>query len=264
MVRLDHDISEEIYKISVPKMLFLTQGDSGLIPRICEGLFSRIADVTRKGDASFRTEVSYLEIYNERVRDLLRRKSSKTFNLRVREHPKEGPYVEDLSKHLVQNYSDVEELMDAGNINRTTAATGMNDVSSRSHAIFTINFTQAKFDAEMPCETVSKIHLVDLAGSERADATGATGVRLKEGGNINKSLVTLGNVISALADLSQDAANHLAKKKQVFVPYRDSVLTWLLKDSLGGNAKTIMIAIPPTHYTGSLVAPKLFDGSNNV
>ncbi|XP_078505703.1 kinesin-like protein KIF16B isoform X1 [Lissotriton helveticus] len=217
-------------------------GDSGLIPRICEGLFSRIAETTRWGDASFRTEVSYLEIYNERVRDLLRRKSSKTFNLRVREHPKEGPYVEDLSKHLVQNYGDVEELMDAGNINRTTAATGMNDVSSRSHAIFTINFTQAKFDAEMPCETVSKIHLVDLAGSERADATGATGVRLKEGGNINKSLVTLGNVISALADLSLDAGNTLARKKQVFVPYRDSVLTWLLKDSLGGNSKTIMIA----------------------
>ncbi|XP_030052209.1 LOW QUALITY PROTEIN: kinesin-like protein KIF16B [Microcaecilia unicolor] len=217
-------------------------GDAGLIPRICEGLFSRISEVTRKGDASFRTEVSYLEIYNERVRDLLRRKSSKTFNLRVREHPKEGPYVEDLSNHLVQNYGDVEELMDAGNINRTTAATGMNDVSSRSHAIFTVNFTQAKFDAEMPCETVSKIHLVDLAGSERADASGATGVRLKEGGNINKSLVTLGNVISALADLCQDATNLLAKKKQVFVPYRDSVLTWLLKDSLGGNSKTIMIA----------------------
>ncbi|XP_062954639.1 kinesin-like protein KIF16B isoform X3 [Cynocephalus volans] len=216
--------------------------DSGLIPRICEGLFSRINETTRWDEASFRTEVSYLEIYNERVRDLLRRKSSKTFNLRVREHPKEGPYVEDLSKHLVQNYGDVEELMEAGNINRTTAATGMNDVSSRSHAIFTIKFTQAKFDSEMPCETVSKIHLVDLAGSERADATGATGVRLKEGGNINKSLVTLGNVISALADLSQDAANPLVKKKQVFVPYRDSVLTWLLKDSLGGNSKTIMIA----------------------
>ncbi|XP_023575921.1 kinesin-like protein KIF16B isoform X2 [Octodon degus] len=217
-------------------------GDLGLIPRICEGLFSRINETTRWDAASFRTEVSYLEIYNEHVRDLLRRKSSKTFNLRVREHPKEGPYVEDLSKHLVQNYGDVEELMDAGNINRTTAATGMNDVSSRSHAIFTIKFTQAKFDSEMPCETVSKIHLVDLAGSERADATGATGVRLKEGGNINKSLVTLGNVISALADLSQDATNPLVKKKQVFVPYRDSVLTWLLKDSLGGNSKTIMIA----------------------
>ncbi|NWU89293.1 KI16B protein, partial [Upupa epops] len=217
-------------------------GDAGLIPRICEGLFSKISEKTKRNEASFRTEVSYLEIYNERVRDLLRRKSSKTNNLRIREHPKEGPYVEDLSKHLVQNYTDVEELMDAGNINRTTAATGMNDVSSRSHAIFTINFTQAKFDSEMPCETVSKIHLVDLAGSERADATGATGVRLKEGGNINKSLVTLGNVISALADLSQDATNSLSKKKQVFVPYRDSVLTWLLKDSLGGNSKTIMIA----------------------
>ncbi|NXN49573.1 KI16B protein, partial [Rynchops niger] len=217
-------------------------GDAGLIPRICEGLFSKISEKTKRKEASFRTEVSYLEIYNERVRDLLRRKSSKTTNLRIREHPKEGPYVEDLSKHLVQNYADVEELMDAGNINRTTAATGMNDVSSRSHAIFTINFTQAKFDSEMPCETVSKIHLVDLAGSERADATGATGVRLKEGGNINKSLVTLGNVISALADLSQDATNPLSKKKQVFVPYRDSVLTWLLKDSLGGNSKTIMIA----------------------
>ncbi|XP_072907361.1 kinesin-like protein KIF16B isoform X2 [Hemitrygon akajei] len=216
--------------------------DVGLIPRICQGLYDRIAQKSNWDEASFRTEVSYLEIYNERVRDLLRRKSTKTYNLRVREHPKEGPYVEDLSKHLVQNYSDVEELMEAGNINRTTAATGMNDVSSRSHAIFTINFTQAKFDAEMPCETISKIHLVDLAGSERADATGATGVRLKEGGNINKSLVTLGNVISALADLSQDGVNSQTKKKQVFVPYRDSVLTWLLKDSLGGNSKTIMIA----------------------
>lgn len=216
--------------------------DVGLIPRICQGLYDRIAGKSNWNEASFRTEVSYLEIYNERVRDLLRRKSTKNYNLRVREHPKEGPYVEDLSKHLVQNYSDVEELMEAGNVNRTTAATEMNDVSSRSHAIFTINFTQAKFDAEMPCETISKIHLVDLAGSERADATGATGVRLKEGGNINKSLVTLGNVISALADLSQDGTNYQTKKKQVFVPYRDSVLTWLLKDSLGGNSKTIMIA----------------------
>ncbi|KAM9314469.1 kinesin-like protein KIF16B isoform 2-T2 [Pholidichthys leucotaenia] len=219
-----------------------TPGEAGLIPRICEGLFGRISEATRWDEASFRTEVSYLEIYNERVRDLLRRKSTQTFNLRVREHPKDGPYVEDLSKHLVQNYSDVEELMEAGNMNRTTASTGMNDVSSRSHAIFTINFTQAKFDAEMPSETVSKIHLVDLAGNERADATGATGVRLKEGGNINKSLVTLGNVISALADMSQDGENLAAKKKTVFVPYRDSVLTWLLKDSLGGNSKTIMIA----------------------
>ncbi|XP_056442682.1 kinesin-like protein KIF16B [Gadus chalcogrammus] len=217
-------------------------GDVGLIPRICEGLFSRIAGTTRRDAASFRTEVSYLEIYNECVRDLLRRKTNDTFNLRVREHPKDGPYVEDLSKHLVQNYRDVEELMEAGNIKRTTASTGMNETSSRSHAIFTINFTQARFAAELPSETVSQIHLVDLAGSERADATGATGVRLKEGGNINKSLVTLGNVISALADQSQDTVNTNLKKRSLFVPYRDSVLTWLLKDSLGGNSKTIMIA----------------------
>ncbi|XP_028297906.1 kinesin-like protein KIF16B isoform X2 [Gouania willdenowi] len=211
-------------------------GDVGLIPRICEALFSRVSEATRLDEASFRTEVSYLEIYTERVRDLLRRKSSQTDNLRIREHPKDGPYVEGLSKHLVQNFGDVEELMEAGNIHRTTASTGMNDVSSRSHAIFTIKFTQAKFDAEMPIETLSKIHLVDLAGSERADATGATGLRLKEGGNINKSLVTLGNVISALD------GDDGTQRRRGFVPYRDSVLTWLLRDSLGGNSKTIMIA----------------------
>ncbi|XP_061129229.1 kinesin-like protein KIF16B [Syngnathus typhle] len=216
-------------------------GDAGLTPRICQGLFGRVDDAARRDEASFRTEVSYLEIYNERVRDLLRKRSAQTCNLRVREHPKDGPYVQDLSKHLVQNYSDVEELMEAGNTKRTTASTGMNDTSSRSHAIFTVNFTQAKFDAEMPSETLSKIHLVDLAGSERADATGAAGVRLKEGANINKSLVTLGNVISALADLCADADGS-QKRKSLFVPYRDSVLTWLLKDSLGGNSKTIMIA----------------------
>lgn len=117
-----------------------TPGEAGLIPRICEGLFSRIH--SGWDQASYRTEVSYLEIYNERVRDLLRRKSSQTYNLRVREHPKEGPYVEELSRHLVQTYSDVEDLMEGGNMNRTTAATGMNETSSRSHAIFTLSFTQ--------------------------------------------------------------------------------------------------------------------------
>ncbi|XP_039994875.1 uncharacterized protein kif16bb isoform X2 [Xiphias gladius] len=134
----------------------------------------------------------------------------------------------------------MEDLIIFGNANRTTASTGMNDFSSRSHAILTISFTQAWFDAEMPRETLSKIHLVDLAGSERADATRTTGTRLKEGANINKSLVTLGSVISALADLSVGVQS--TKKKQIFIPYRDSVLTWLLKDSLGGNSMTTMIA----------------------
>ncbi|XP_038074690.1 kinesin-like protein KIF16B isoform X2 [Patiria miniata] len=216
----------------------------GLIPRICEGLFSRIKKDDDYG-VSFRTEVSYLEIYCERVRDLLR--PSPQYTLRVREHPRDGPYVQDLSKHLVSDYQDVQALMDKGNIHRTTASTMMNDTSSRSHAIFTITFTQAKFLDDMPSETISKINLVDLAGSERADATGATGDRLKEGANINKSLVTLGNVISALADMSSmvghspmSTANR--RKSNVFIPYRDSVLTWLLKDSLGGNSKTIMVA----------------------
>ncbi|XP_071250058.1 uncharacterized protein [Salvelinus alpinus] len=217
-------------------------GDIGLIPRICEGLFCQISEESQGDGASFRTEVSYLEIYNERVQDLLTTKKSPEngSGLKVREHPKDGPYVEDLSKHLVQNYRDIEKLLHAGKAKRTTSSTGMNDVSSRSHAIFTINFTQARFDAELPCEMVSKIHLVDLAGSERADATCATGARLKEGANINKSLVTLGIVISALGD---GGGSHKGKrKKQHFIPYRDSVLTWLLKDSLGGNSKTIMIA----------------------
>nr|XP_023864301.1 uncharacterized protein LOC111978455 isoform X4 [Salvelinus alpinus] len=218
-------------------------GDIGLIPRICEGLFCQISEESQGDGASFRTEVSYLEIYNERVQDLLTTKKSPEngSGLKVREHPKDGPYVEDLSKHLVQNYRDIEKLLHAGKAKRTTSSTGMNDVSSRSHAIFTINFTQARFDAELPCEMVSKIHLVDLAGSERADATCATGARLKEGANINKSLVTLGIVISALG--GDGGGSHKGKrKKQHFIPYRDSVLTWLLKDSLGGNSKTIMIA----------------------
>ncbi|KAI2657962.1 Kinesin-like protein KIF16B [Labeo rohita] len=181
----------------------------------------------------------YFEIYNERVRDLLPSTETQGCELRVREHPKDGPYVEALSRHHVQSYTEVGQLMQEGNRRRATASTGMNHVSSRSHAIFTIHFIKAMFDADLPSETVSKVHLVDLAGSERANATQATGIRLKEGANINKSLVTLGIVISALADLSVGGG---LKKKQNFVPYRDSVLTWLLKDSLGGNSKTIMIA----------------------
>lgn len=217
----------------------------GLIPRICETMYSRMQSEQEenKNKVEFKTEVSYLEIYNERVRDLLRStpKKGDAYNLKVREHPKDGPYVQDLSKHIVSKYSDIEKLMDVGNNNRTTASTNMNDTSSRSHAIFTINFTQAKFYTDMPSETVSKMHLVDLAGSERANSTGATGQRLKEGANINKSLVTLGTVISALAEASTNEHN-TPRSKKLFIPYRDSVLTWLLKDSLGGNAKTIMIA----------------------
>uniref|UniRef100_A0A673NKU2 plus-end-directed kinesin ATPase n=1 Tax=Sinocyclocheilus rhinocerous TaxID=307959 RepID=A0A673NKU2_9TELE len=158
-------------------------------------------------------------------------------NLRVREHPLLGPYVEDLSKLAVMSYTDIADLMDAGNKARTVAATNMNETSSRSHAVFTIVFTQRKYDSEtdLSTEKVSKISLVDLAGSERADSTGAKGTRLKEGANINKSLTTLGKVISALAESKK-------KKKTDFIPYRDSVLTWLLRENLGGNSRTAMVA----------------------
>ncbi|CAG5107813.1 Similar to Klp98A: Kinesin-like protein Klp98A (Drosophila melanogaster) [Cotesia congregata] len=213
----------------------------GLIPRICKTLFARMAAGKDTG-ASYRTEVSFLEIHNERVRDLLRPDQTPSHSLKVREHPKRGPYVQNLSNHLVYDYSDIQECMVRGNTHRTTASTNMNDVSSRSHAIFTITFVQAGFsEGNMPSETVSKVHLVDLAGSERANATGATGQRLKEGAHINKSLVTLGSVISALADISSFTDTN-SSRRNVFIPYRDSVLTWLLKDSLGGNSKTIMIA----------------------
>ncbi|KAJ4450484.1 Kinesin-like protein Klp98A, partial [Periplaneta americana] len=215
----------------------------GLIPRICKTLFNRMAAGKEQG-ASYRTEVSYLEIYNERVKDLLQ-PSATSHSLRVREHPRFGPYVQGLSRHLVTDYSDIQELMTQGNNHRTTASTNMNDVSSRSHAIFTVMFVQAGFSNNMPSETESKVHLVDLAGSERADSSGATGQRLKEGAHINKSLVTLGSVISALAELSssqKDSATGQRKASRSFIPYRDSVLTWLLRDSLGGNSKTIMIA----------------------
>lgn len=224
-----------------------TSEEIGLIPRICKGLF-RYIDQNTSLNSSFRTEVSYLEIYNEHVHDLLRPQKLKKLpqqNLKVREHPKEGPYVEGLTKQHVSDLDSIEVLIEQGNKLRATASTRMNNASSRSHAIFTIKFTQAKLIGDMPSETISKIHLVDLAGSERASASGAVGDRLKEGANINKSLVTLGIVISTLAENSINSSTTSKRpsfRKKLFVPYRDSVLTFLLKDSLGGNSKTVMIA----------------------
>ncbi|XP_030393258.1 kinesin-like protein KIF1B isoform X3 [Gopherus evgoodei] len=211
------------------------ESQAGIIPQLCEELFEQINDNSNE-EMSYSVEVSYMEIYCERVRDLLNPKNKG--NLRVREHPLLGPYVEDLSKLAVTSYTDIADLMDAGNKARTVAATNMNETSSRSHAVFTIVFTQKRHDTEtdLCTEKVSKISLVDLAGSERADSTGAKGTRLKEGANINKSLTTLGKVISALAEVSKK------KKKTDFIPYRDSVLTWLLRENLGGNSRTAMVA----------------------
>ncbi|XP_032887362.1 kinesin-like protein KIF1A isoform X4 [Amblyraja radiata] len=213
----------------------------GIIPQLCEDLFGKIND-SANANLSYSVEVSYMEIYCERVRDLLNPKTKG--NLRVREHPILGPYVEDLSKLAVTSYNDVSDLMDSGNKARTVAATNMNESSSRSHAVFNIIFTQKIHDsnAESSSEKASKISLVDLAGSERADSTGAKGTRLKEGANINKSLTTLGKVISALADVDSGSNKNKKKKKTDFIPYRDSVLTWLLRENLGGNSRTAMVA----------------------
>ncbi|XP_067393709.1 kinesin-like protein KIF13A isoform X4 [Emydura macquarii macquarii] len=208
----------------------------GLIPRLCCALFQRIS-VEENESQTFKVEVSYMEIYNEKVRDLLDPKGSRQ-SLKVREHKVLGPYVDGLSQLAVTNFEDIESLMSEGNKSRTVAATNMNEESSRSHAVFNIILTQTLYDLQSgnSGEKVSKVSLVDLAGSERVSKTGAAGERLKEGSNINKSLSTLGLVISSLADQAA------GKGKNKFVPYRDSVLTWLLKDNLGGNSQTAMIA----------------------
>lgn len=237
----------------------------GIIPNICQEMFRRIVDIqTHDLSTKCTVEVSYLEIYNERVRDLLN--PSTKGNLKVREHPSTGPYVEDLAKLVVGSFQEIEHLMDEGNKARTVAATNMNETSSRSHAVFTLMLTQKKHDDDtnMDMEKVAKISLVDLAGSERATSTGATGARLKEGAEINRSLSTLGRVIAALADLSTGSKK---KKGTSQVPYRDSVLTWLLKDSLGGNSMTAMIAaISPAdiNYDETLSTLRYADSAKRI
>ncbi|XP_069792215.1 kinesin-like protein KIF13B [Narcine bancroftii] len=233
----------------------------GLIPRLCSKLFERTLQEANE-EQSFAVEVSYMEIYNEKVRDLLDPKGSR-HSLKVREHKVLGPYVDGLSKLAVTSYKDIESLMSEGNKSRTVAATNMNEESSRSHAVFNIILTHTLCDLQSGTlgEKVSKLSLVDLAGSERAAKTGAAGDRLKEGSNINKSLTTLGLVISALADQAA------GKNKNKFVPYRDSVLTWLLKDSLGGNSKTAMIAtVSPAadNYDETLSTLRYADRAKNI
>uniref|UniRef100_A0A8K9XU93 Kinesin motor domain-containing protein n=1 Tax=Oncorhynchus mykiss TaxID=8022 RepID=A0A8K9XU93_ONCMY len=233
----------------------------GLIPRLCSSLFDRTLQEQREGE-SFTVEVSFMEIYNEKVRDLLDPKGSRQA-LRVREHKVFGPYVDGLSRLAVACYKDIECLMSEGNKSRTVAATNMNEESSRSHAVFNIILTHTLMDlgSGTSGEKVSKLSLVDLAGSERAAKTGATGERMKEGSNINKSLSTLGLVISALAD--QGAG----KNKTKFVPYRDSVLTWLLKDSLGGNSRTAMVAtVSPAadNYDETLATLRYADRAKSI
>uniref|UniRef100_A0A8C6XY51 plus-end-directed kinesin ATPase n=1 Tax=Naja naja TaxID=35670 RepID=A0A8C6XY51_NAJNA len=203
------------------------ENQAGIIPQLCEELFEKINDNSNE-EMSYSVEVSGRPVSQDPRGggDLgVRPQSMQPFLL----------YLLALSACFVFSK---HKCMFPFSFPRTVAATNMNETSSRSHAVFTIVFTQKKHDAEtnMSTEKVSKISLVDLAGSERADSTGAKGTRLKEGANINKSLTTLGKVISALAEVSKK------KKKTDFIPYRDSVLTWLLRENLGGNSRTAMVA----------------------
>ena len=249
-----------------------TPTQPGLIPRTCEDLFQRIESNTSP-HISYTVRVSYFEVYNEHVRDLLSPTrpspdSQHPYYLKIRESPTEGPYVKDLTDLPVKNYAELLRYMRMGDSSRTTASTKMNDTSSRSHAVFTIMLKQIHHDlsTDATTERLARIRLVDLAGSERAKATEATGARLREGSNINKSLTTLGRVIAALADPRHSRLHNSSKtRSKDVVPYRDSILTWLLKDSLGGNSKTAMIAcIAPSDYDETLSTLRYADQAKHI
>uniref|UniRef100_A0A8C6VE69 Kinesin-like protein n=1 Tax=Naja naja TaxID=35670 RepID=A0A8C6VE69_NAJNA len=206
----------------------------GVIPNSFDHIFTHIS---RSQNQQYLVRASYLEIYQEEIRDLLSKDQSK--RLELKERPDTGIYVKDLSSFVTKSVKEIEHVMNVGNQNRSVGATNMNEHSSRSHAIFviTIECSEVGLDGENHIR-VGKLNLVDLAGSERQSKTGAQGERLKEATKINLSLSALGNVISALVD-----------GKSTHIPYRDSKLTRLLQDSLGGNAKTVMVAnIGPASY----------------
>nr|XP_016933239.1 kinesin-like protein KIF3A [Drosophila suzukii] len=200
----------------------------GIIPNAFAHIFGHIAKA--KENQKFLVRVSYMEIYNEEVRDLLGKDVGKS--LEVKERPDIGVFVKDLSGYVVHNADDLENIMRLGNKNRAVGATKMNEESSRSHAIFSITVERSELgEGGVQHVRMGKLQLVDLAGSERQSKTQASGQRLKEATKINLSLSVLGNVISALVD-----------GKSTHIPYRNSKLTRLLQDSLGGNSKTVMCA----------------------
>lgn len=206
----------------------------GMTPRVFEYLFSRIQEEeeARKNEQlKFMCKCSFLEIYNEQILDLL---DPATANLQMREDARKGVYVENLSEVEVKSVQDVITLLLQGAANRKVAATNMNRESSRSHSVFTCVIESKWTSQSVKNSRYGRLNLVDLAGSERQKSSGAEGERLKEAANINKSLSTLGLVIMSLVDI--------ANGKQRHVPYRDSKLTFLLHDSLGGNSKTTIIA----------------------
>lgn len=213
----------------------------GIIPRLNTALFERIEiEKVSRPSAQFLVTASYFEIYNEFIFDLLdsadrkKKPTAAKGGLEIKEHPVLGVYVKGLQEHVVENAVKLQKIIDQGMKSRTVASTQMNADSSRSHSVFVITVRQ-KDTVDESKNVFAKVNLVDLAGSERVKSTGASGATLKEGANINKSLSELGNVINALVAQAKG-------KKGVFVPYRNSKLTRVLQESLGGNSITAMLA----------------------
>ncbi|OMJ85318.1 hypothetical protein SteCoe_13417 [Stentor coeruleus] len=234
-----------------------TDPQRGIVPRASEEIFKFI-ESSQSANATFMVRASYLQIYNEFISDLLKPERG---ILQIREEKRRGVFVEGLSEWAVRSPADICSLMQKGEATRATASTKMNDVSSRSHAVFIIiveHMVVGEGDFPEGQEiTVGKLNLVDLAGSERVRVTGATGKRLEESKKINQSLSALGNVIAALTDT----------KPRTHIPYRDSKLTRLLEDSLGGNCKTTMMAmISPSEeaFGESLSSLKFANRAKNI
>ncbi|KAL1535673.1 TRAFAC class myosin-kinesin ATPase superfamily [Salvia divinorum] len=234
--------SGKTYTIWGASNALLEEDGQGLAPRVFHRLFERIDEEQNKQadrNLVYMCRCSFLEIYNEQITDLL---DPSQKNLQIREDSKTGVYVENLREECVSSMKDVSQLLIKGLSNRRTGATCVNAESSRSHSVFTcVVESRGKSAADgLTRLQMSRINFVDLAGSERQKQTGAAGERLKEAGNINRSLSQLGNLINILAEVSQTG-------KQRHIPYRDSKLTFLLQESLGGNAKLAMIcAISPS------------------
>lgn len=237
------------------------RANKGIVPISCNEIFKRIND-TKGPNRHYEVSVSMLEIYNEKVQDLLIPINKRPQGgLKIRESKTLGIFVEGLVKFPVETYEEIENKMEESYQNRTIGSTEMNATSSRAHTIVTIEFKQFSMDGKTSSAKTSVINLVDLAGSERSSSTGATGDRLKEGCNINKSLLVLGNVINTLADKA------MGKKKDVLPPYRDSALTRILQNALGGNSKTVMIcALSPAfiNYEETLSTLRYADRAKKI
>uniref|UniRef100_A0A8B9D275 Kinesin family member 27 n=1 Tax=Anser brachyrhynchus TaxID=132585 RepID=A0A8B9D275_9AVES len=259
--------SGKTYTIGGGHIASVSEDEKGIIPRAIQELFQHISE---NHNIDFRVKVSYIEVYKEELRDLLELETS-VKDLHIREDEKGNTVIVGAKEFQVECADEVMSLLESGNAARHTGTTQMNEHSSRSHAIFTISICQkqsaeSQKNSDVPQDSswksvqmiASKFHFVDLAGSERVTKTGNTGERFKESIQINSGLLALGNVISALGD---------PKRKSVHIPYRDAKITRILKDSLGGNAKTVMITcISPSSsdFDESLNSLKYANRAKNI